>query len=695
MIPTKEFPHKDILDFSALFPTFNPVQSAALEFLSKDGNVVLSSPTGSGKTEVAEMFIARALSQGKKAVYLVPFKAIGEEKFHSRWANRKHSFSRYDKILMTGDYEMTESRKGDLEKAKIIAATSEMLDHRTRHMKSENSKWIFDVGALIVDEAHLLTDGNDGDGRGHKLECAIMRFAQYNPKARIILLSATMPNVDELSNWLTTLTGRPTDLYVSDYRPCKLTRHFVKYYDGGNMFSQRALQMQKCIEIIRQYPENQFLVFTSTKKWGREFLAKLQASKIPSDFHNADKRRDELSQIESKFRSGEIRALIATQTLGAGVNLPARRVIIAHVTYGRSQDVPVYEIHQKEGRSGRLGLDTEGDSYILIPETSAYHHEKRIQAGEKITSQMNNNIALSFHLLGEISYGNVTNLATAKDWYRRTFAYHQFKSLPSQPTLEQIFNVLKECKMVYFKDGEFHLTALGRVCSMFYLHPVDVHGWYKNFSEFFRKNPEADSSGSKEQDVLIGVCLANVLSNYELYPFIVEPAEDDRDQEFITKRQFDEIYEDAGLELYVKDNCKTVGYLIYAMMNGINLGDGTYSITKTLENDHERILQAIATVDSLVTHWEQEAFWKMLNLRFNYKVPARFIPLVKLDGVGKAIAYKLYNLGLKNAQDIVNNPEVVKKLGPKRSVNLLTSAERFLYNSTNKQVDLPLEGIHG
>lgn len=697
MVPSDQFPFKQFVDFSQLFPTFNPVQSDALQFLTSDRNLVLSSPTGSGKTEVAEMFIAEALSRQKKALYLVPFKAIGEEKFFGRWAQDRHGFSRLSKILMTGDYQMTEKRKQYLEVAQIIAATSEMLDHRTRHITSEKSKWIYEVGALIVDEAHLLTDGSEkGDGRGHKLECALMRFTQINPQARIILLSATMPNVEELSQWLTILTGRETDLYKSTYRPCQLNRHFVKYYDGKNTFARRALQMEQCIRLVLQYPQDQFLIFTSTKRWGRDLVSEMKLRRIDAEFHNADKRREELNGIESRFRSGHTRILLATQTLGAGVNLPARRVLIPHVTFGRNEDVPAYEIHQKEGRAGRLGYDTEGDSYILIPEKEQEHHMLRIEQGEKIISQLRNEIAFCFHLLGEIAYGYVSTIEDARGWYRRSLAFQQTQQWPQFPSLEQVFAILVQYKMLFMQDGVYHLTPLGKVCSMFYLHPIDVKSWYDNFAYLFQSGFRVEDA-TKANDVLVSLCLASVPSNENNFPDVDSiQFTGDTDEEYVSFAEYRTLARNANGHLLVTETGYKMGYLTYCLMNGINTGEINYSVIKGIEHDHERVLQAIQTMDGMVAHWDQEPFFKILNLRLNYKVPARYISLVQLRGVGKVRAHKLYNGGIKNIEEILQNPlQVTKLLGKTLGPKTVDIAKAFQYNNGTDQESLfQEEGVH-
>ena len=105
-----------------------------------------------------------------------------------------------------------------------------------------------------------------------------MRFTQLNKNCRLVFLSATMPNVDEISEWVAyTLTGKDTRLLVSDYRPCPLNIHYEKYYDGEGTYERNELQkIETAAQIVDYYPEDKFLIFVHTKRTGELMKQALQ-----------------------------------------------------------------------------------------------------------------------------------------------------------------------------------------------------------------------------------------------------------------------------------------------------------------------------------------------------------------------------------------------------------------------------------
>ena len=174
-------------------------------------------------------------------------KALAEEKI-SDFKEDDHLFSKYNLSIMTGDYSMTSSLSKELSDANIIVMTNEMLATRSRLQSSEKNLWLYKVGAVIVDEAHLL----HVDGRGDSTEAALMSFTKLNPKARIILLSATMPNCNELARWVQVLNRKETALIESDYRPCKLIPHYVKIDYRPTYQERQRERMDQITNILRE-----------------------------------------------------------------------------------------------------------------------------------------------------------------------------------------------------------------------------------------------------------------------------------------------------------------------------------------------------------------------------------------------------------------------------------------------------------
>ena len=330
LVKTSQYP--DYAKFP--FAEFNPVQSRVFEIFDKDCNAVISAATSAGKTVCAEMMMAHEVRvRGGKAMYLAPLRALAKEKIDD-WTDPNHHFGDLKLSICTGDYRLTPYRRKELEEANVILMTSEMLNSRCRNFKSEQNEWLKDVGTLIVDEAHLLTV----PGRGDHLEVGLMNFCQMAKNPRLVLLSATMPNVNQIADWVSyTLTGKETYLLESTYRPCPLGVHFEIYNDIGMYDQQENQKVESAIQIIQDYPDDRFLLFVHTKRTGQKLKAALTEQGLTCEFHNADLDKSKRHALESKFREGKLKYIIATSTLAWGLNLPARRVIITGMHRGLSE----------------------------------------------------------------------------------------------------------------------------------------------------------------------------------------------------------------------------------------------------------------------------------------------------------------------------------------------------------------------
>ena len=295
---------------------FNPPQSHIVrnKLYRKRCNLIITTPTSSGKTAMAEMVIARQMAIGRKAVYVSPLKAVTSEKYHE-WTADAHPFSARRIVIMTGDYKLTPKRMEELAAADIVLMTSEMLDSRSRKASGEKDDWISGVGAIVVDEAHLL-----GTDRGPALEAGLMRFSEMCP-ARIVFLSATMPNITEIQTWLTTLNGMPTVTVDLPWRPVELRMHWLPYEHSGNTRVQDE-RFDAVREIVRRHRQDGgTLVFVHTKRMGREIQEMLSRMGISCEFHSGELGKDKRQEIEARFRSRKLPVLISTSTLAWGCNL--------------------------------------------------------------------------------------------------------------------------------------------------------------------------------------------------------------------------------------------------------------------------------------------------------------------------------------------------------------------------------------
>ena len=234
IVATSEYPYANWK-----FEKFNPVQSRIMDFYDQDVNGLIAARTSAGKTVIAEMFLAQEIrKRGGKGMFLAPLRALAREKI-TDWTNQSYHFKDQKISICTGDYRLTKERAKELNDANLIIMTSEMLNHRSRNYKSEQNNWLLDIGTIVIDESHLLTV----PGRGDHLEVGLMKFTEINPKARLVILSATMPNVDEIADWVSySLTKKKTFCLNSQYRPVPLTIHYEPYDDQG---SYDAIEQEK------------------------------------------------------------------------------------------------------------------------------------------------------------------------------------------------------------------------------------------------------------------------------------------------------------------------------------------------------------------------------------------------------------------------------------------------------------------
>ena len=312
LIETSEFPSYAKFPFK----TFNPVQSRVLEIHDKDANAIIAAATSAGKTVCAEMMMSHEVRRrGGKAMYLAPLRALAKEKIDD-WTDKSHHFGDLNLSICTGDYRLTPERRKELESANQILMTSEMLNSRCRNFKSEQNNWLKDVGTLVVDEAHLLTV----PGRGDHLEVGLMKFSQIAPNARIVFLSATMPNVKQLAEWVSySLTQKDTYLINSKFRPCPLGIHYETYYDRGSYDDKELEKVNAALQIVMEYPDDKFLVFVHTKRTGQLMKKWLTEAGIKCEYHNADLEKSKRHKVEKDFREDKgMRVIVATSTLAWG-----------------------------------------------------------------------------------------------------------------------------------------------------------------------------------------------------------------------------------------------------------------------------------------------------------------------------------------------------------------------------------------
>lgn len=646
------------------FENLNPVQSRIFEIYDKDINVLIAAKTSAGKTVVAEMFLAHEIKKrGGKGMFLAPLRALAQEKI-DQWTDPNYHFHNINISICTGDYRITPARQKELNESNLIIMTSEMLNHRARNINSEKSDYLKDIGTLVIDECHLLTVS----GRGEHLEVGLMKFTEINPNCRIILLSATMPNVNQIAEWLSySLNKKETYVLNSEYRPVPLGLHYENYDDEGYTYdSVENNKIEKAMDIVNDYPEDKFLIFAHTKRTGEQMKNVLKSNKISVEFHNADLNKESRIDLEKRFKNGnDLRVIVATPTLAWGCNLPARRVIILGVHRGKDE-VETYNITQMVGRSGRLGIDPRGDAYVLLPNSEAKKHRDRLGIPQKITSKLIDNPRnLAFHLVSEINHEYIRNIEEIKIWYERSLAYFQNRNLNSTYLNELLEELIKK-EIIYEEDGKFVASSIGKISSIFYFSPFDVADLRKNFYFLFLKK-------NQENDIHLACALSKIDSNRIN---IVNSSEKKEMQMFDQKLQR-ELKDDYK---YLTEGVKKSVYCYHNLLNGYN-STALAGYQRGLQLNFERIGQILSVIDSMSGKWNQESFFKDLQKRIAYGVPAYLVELCQLPNIGKVRAKKLFDMGFKNIESIV-------EIDDKKLKGILNMKEEFITEIKKQAIKL-------
>ncbi len=644
LVPTREFE-----EMKFPFEFFNPVQSRLFEVYEGNSNVVIAAQTAAGKTCCAEMYISHELQKrGGKAVYIGPMKALAKEK-QEDWTSIEHDFAKHKVSLCTGDFKLTENRRRELDSADIILMTPEMLSVRTRNNKSEKSNFLSEIGTLVFDESHLISVPNRGD----HIEVALMKIIEIAPHARIVMLSATMPNVKEICEWLTEITGRDTYCLESSYRPVPLNIHYNIYQDKGSYDDKENEKSDVALDLIQCYGEDKFLVFVHTKRTGELMKKKLQRLKINTDFYNADLSLDKRLELENKFKTDDgFRVLVSTSGLAWGVNLPSRRVIVLGIHRGISE-VENYDIKQMVGRSGRPKYDDRGDAHILIPASQKNYYITKLGTKQRIESKLlefiednkNNRHykTLAFHIVSEIHRGGVQTKEDFYKWYSKSFAHfqcHDFDDGVVDKTLKDLLDI----KAIVFEDDVYKATAIGMIASMFYYSPFDVADLRTNFGKLFFLNQESN-------DFYLSMALGNIDTNKW---GIVNRAEKEEMSSYQVKIRtlFDtELYEPA-----IK-----AGYGYYCLLKGKS--PPTFiSTIEMFRNDSERLLEVVSALDNMSGKWGKIEYLNSLKMRLKYGVEEHLVGLCGIVNIGKARAEKLWNNDIKDFDSIIKSGSKLIKL---------------------------------
>ncbi len=358
-----------------------PHQEEALIEVVSGANVILSTPTGSGKSLVATGAHFAALADGRRSFYTAPIKALVSEKFFALCA----AFGSAHVGMMTGDASVNPG-------APIICCTAEVLASIALRDGADA-----DVGQVVMDEFHFYADPD----RGWAWQVPIIEL----PGVQFVLMSATLGDVTRFESDLTRRTGRPTAVVESAERPVPLTYSYVitplhetleellsthqapiyvVHFTQAAALEQAQALMSVNVCSRAEKDEIAALIggFRFTAGFGKT-LSRLVRHGI--GVHHAGMLPKYRRLVETLAQAGLLKVICGTDTLGVGINVPIRTVLFTAMSKydgSKTRLLQAREFHQIAGRAGRAGFDTTGRVVVQAPEHVVENERLLAKAGD-------------------------------------------------------------------------------------------------------------------------------------------------------------------------------------------------------------------------------------------------------------------------------------------------------------------------
>jgi len=649
----------------------------------------MSVPTAAGNTLVAYNALIKTVKAKKKGIYLVPLRALAWEKVVELREICKKLLNGAKIGVSVGDFDKARG----LSKYDIIIATSERADSLIRN----NPSWLSEVDCLVSDEIHLINDS----GRGPTLEITLSKFREINPNIQLIGLSATVSNSKEIADWLN------ATLVESDFRPVPLKKGIslqrVIEWENGQ---KDSISLEGVNGIAVDNMPEQALVFVGTRR-SAEAQAKTLGPIISKKLDSGDEKElakyaeeisksaDEVTSVDSNlskliskgvayhhagltnrhrriiekaFKNKVLKVLCATPTLAAGVNLPAKRVIIRDLsrwesTFQSNQPLPVLEIQQMLGRAGRPGFDVDGEGILIAKNkeqieyfTDTYFNGET----EPVVSRLGSEPALRTHLLSLIASGTITTKENLHSFLEKTLFGNQGELWRTQHRLNKVLNFLDEEKLIEIEgkqEGEFlpadrtfeeklKPTAFGRKVSQLYIDPLS--------GVIIRNALQSDIEANP-----LGL-LHTIARTPDIYSLYVRKNEMETYLTHLMQMEADLMLpppvEHIDLEFYLWDLKTALLLMDWIEETPEEHLLKRYSTTpgdiRAKVETAEWILYAMSEISELVSPKNTKMITE-LQIRVNNGVRKELLPLLALDSIGRVRARALFNAGFTSQKSIL------------------------------------------
>ncbi|MBS3116781.1 DEAD/DEAH box helicase [Candidatus Woesearchaeota archaeon] len=497
--------------------TLDPFQEEAIQAIENNESVVVSAPTGSGKTLIADYIIHKHRNDNQRIIYTAPIKALSNQKYK----DFSKDYGEQMVGLMTGDFVINPH-------AKVLIMTTEIY----RNMAISGDEEVKNISYVIFDEIHYINDIE----RGYVWEESVI-YSSLN--VRFLCLSATIPNAEEFSRWISAIKKHTVRTVTSTERHVPLEHWFYDYELGITS----AEKIKKAMEIPHY---DQVMGKRKKRKWERvpepnhiELIKSLGLEKLPCFFFTFSRRdcqnkakelarqnffpkerpalefflhkvhqapsdvhkltsvnilKETLTQgiafhhagllpvvketIEELFAQGLIRVLYTTETFAVGINMPAKTVCFnALRKYDGLNFRPLNtkEYFQIAGRAGRRGIDDKGYvvSMIFRP-TFNYHEVKRITSKdiEPIRSQFRLSVNTVLNLIEQHSPEEIEKILRLSFYSYQKFG-EKFDKIPSTVLLSRYSSIVRKLKKFGYLEQQ-HLTPKGIFSSRIFADELTI-----------------------------------------------------------------------------------------------------------------------------------------------------------------------------------------------------------------------------
>jgi len=685
-------PVKDVIAKAGMTELYPPQEEAISAGVLEGKNLVLASPTASGKTLIAELCsLKHILEKNGKVIYLSPLRALASEKFEEfkkYTAIKKPNGRRISVGISTGDFDSSDPW---LEKYDIIVTTNEKADSLLRH----RAKWMDEISLIVADEVHLLNEAE----RGPTLEIVVARLLQVNPEIQILALSATINNVDEIAGWL------KSQYVVTEWRPVclkegVLLHEEVQFKDGDAKTIEKRTRDPATNMVLNTVKNGgQALVFASTRKnsvtaakkiaehtcevlskpmkrtldqESEKILASGERTRISESlaelvkcgtaFHHAGLAGVHRRLIEGLFREGRIKILTATPTLAFGVNLPARTVVVQDYRrwepgYGY-YPISVLEYKQMAGRAGRPKYDKVGEA-VLIAKTADeadYLMDSYVLAKpERIWSRLAVEKIIRGHVLATVASDFAHTENGIYEFFGKTFYAYQYDVKAIKSIIGKILKYLYDEEMINVIGDDIYATKFGKRVSELYIDPMSAvvirtaleskPSFLTDFSLFHLISHTPDMGPimrpyARELDEM-----AITMEKHREELMVEIPNE--WDDHIAYQELLGEIKTAIVLESWAEEMTEE------ALLDKFNAQPG--DLYRTIENA-KWLLHATHELAVLLGKKNVLPLALELVERVTKGVRKELLPIVKLEGIGRVRGRVIFNAGYKTIEDIRRAP---------------------------------------